>query len=237
MGRHSSLKSLPDSFSPWPVAICKVQRRISQDPPYRVTVRATRRFDDSPGCFPPRSPTLMIRSTMILSLSLSVGKRTSALTMVFYLTYLVCRNFFSILLFRKHFREPTIRGEALLPNVSVTCTSKLSNSSFLPTVHLCHDFLSHLYIEIVKFVSSDHLHHDFLSYLCYIEISLNPCSRGDVANVRKRITYTYGFVSYLYIEINKFVSSALLITRTMILYLTYASKLSNSSFLPISTLH
>lgn len=42
-----SLKSLPDSFSPWPVAICKVQRRISQGSSYRVTVRAARRYDSS----------------------------------------------------------------------------------------------------------------------------------------------------------------------------------------------
>lgn len=65
-----SLKSLPDSFSPWPVAICKVQRRISQGPSYRVTVRATKCYDS-----PIISATIPYANDPLNNDFLSVGKR------------------------------------------------------------------------------------------------------------------------------------------------------------------
>lgn len=73
-----SLKSLPDSFSPWPVAICKVQRRISQGSSYRVTVRAARRYDAS--MFSSTIPfALMIRLNDDFLDFLSVGKRDATI--------------------------------------------------------------------------------------------------------------------------------------------------------------
>lgn len=108
-----SLKSLPDSFSPWPVAICKVQRRISQGPSYRVTVRATKCYDS-----PIISATIPYANDPLNNDFLFVGKRIHDTT-IFYLT---CRNFFSILIPKCSRIGPTIRGEALLPNVCGSVT-------------------------------------------------------------------------------------------------------------------
>lgn len=104
-----SLKSLPDSFSPWPVAICKVQRRISQGSSYRVTVRAARRYDSS--MFSSTIPSaLMIRLNDDFLDFLSVGKRDA--TIFHLLTHsLTYRTFFSMPT-RKRSRGPTIRYEA-----------------------------------------------------------------------------------------------------------------------------
>lgn len=106
---RSSLKSLPDSFSPWPVAICKVQRRISQGSSYRVTVRAARRYDAS--MFSSTIPfALMIRLNDDFLDFLSVGKRDA--TIFHLLTHsLTYRTFFSMPT-RKRSRGPTIRYEA-----------------------------------------------------------------------------------------------------------------------------
>lgn len=106
-----SLKSLPDSFSPWPVAICKVQRRISQGSSYRVTVRAARRYDSS--MFSTTIPSaLMIRLNddflLIFSPLENEMPRFSIFSLIHSLTY---RTFFSMPT-RKRSRGPTIRYEA-----------------------------------------------------------------------------------------------------------------------------
>lgn len=117
-----SLKSLPDSFSPWPVAICKVQRRISQGSSYRVTVRAARRYDSS--MFSTTIPSaLMIRLNDDFLDFLSVGKRDATIfhLLTHSLTYV---SNFLLDAYSKAFSwaNDTIRGEALLPNVCGSVT-------------------------------------------------------------------------------------------------------------------
>lgn len=115
-----SLKSLPDSFSPWPVAICKVQRRISQGSSYRVTVRAARRYDAS--MFSSTIPfALMIRLNDDFLLIFSPLENEMPRFSIFSLTHV---SNFLLDAYSKAFSwaNDTIRGEALLPNVCGSVT-------------------------------------------------------------------------------------------------------------------